>query len=235
LKKKLDWPLDAKRGVSEPDHPRLSIARPCALVGFPRSSFDDAAEGESAENLQWRRFLDEPYTQTPFYGVRRMTVWLRQQGHVVTHQRVARLRHTRGLETIDPKPRLSQPPPERRVYSYLLPGVPSTRVHQVWSTDIPYRRLHAGFLDVVAVMDWFSRSVLSWAVSITMDVGWCLEAQEEARGVATPDIFHSDQGAQFTSVDFTGRLAAAGIRMSMDGRASARPHLGGASLAYGQI
>ena len=217
----MDWPLDAKRGLIEPDHPRLSIARQCALVGLPRSSFYYAAEGESAENLQVMRLLDEQYTQTPFYGVRRMTVWLRQQGHAVNHKRVARLMHTMGLETIYPKPRLSQPHPERRVYPYLLRGVPITRVNQVWSTDITYIRLHAGFIYLVAVMDWLSRYVLSWAVSITMDVGFCLEALEEALEVATPDIFNSDQGAQFTSVDFTGRLAAAGIRISMDGRGRA--------------
>ena len=179
------------------------------------------AQGESAENLQLMRLLDEQYTRTPFYGIRRMTVWLRQQGYAVNTKRVARLLHTMGLETIYPKPRLSQPQPERRVYPYLLRGVPITRVNQVWSTDITYIRLHAGFVYLVAVMDWFSRYVLSWALSITMDVGFCLEALEQALLVATPDIFNSDQGSQFTSGDFTGRLVAAGVRISMDGRGRA--------------
>jgi putative transposase len=212
---------DAKRDLIEPEHTQISVARQCALVGLSRSSFYYGSKGESAENLHLMRLLDEQYTRTPFYGVRRMTVWLRQQGYPVNPKRVARLLHTMGLETIYPKPRLSQPHPERRVYPYLLRGVPITRVNQVWSTDITYIRLHAGFVYLVAVMDWFSRYVLSWALSITMDVGFCLEALEQALEVATPDIFNSDQGSQFTSVDFTGRLVAAGIRISMDGRGRA--------------
>jgi putative transposase len=205
----------------EPDHPRISIARQCELVGLSRSSFYYGAQEESAENLYLMRLLDEQYTRTPFYGIRRMTVWLRQQGYAVNPKRVARLLHTMGLETIYPKPRLSQPHPERRVYPYLLRGVPITRVNQVWSTDITYIRLHAGFVYLVAVMDWFSRYVLSWAVSITMDVGFCLEALEQALGMATPAIFNSDQGSQFTSADFTGRLEIAGVKISMDGRGRA--------------
>ena len=126
-----------------------------------------------------------------------------------------------GLETLYPKPRMSEPHPTHRVYPYLLRGMPITRVNQVWSTDITYIRLHGGFVYLVAVMDWFSRYVLSWAVSITMDVGFCLEALDHALGVARPEIFNSDQGAQFTSIDFTGRLAAAGIQISMDGRGRA--------------
>ena len=150
-----------------------------------------------------------------------MTAWLRSQGDAVNHKRVARLLRTMGLETVYPNPRLSEPHPAHRVSPYLLRGVPITRVNQVWSTDITYIRLHGGFVSLVAVMDWFSRYVLSWAVSITMDVGFCLEALEQALAVARPDIFNSDQGAQFTSVDFTERLTAARIQMSMDGRGRA--------------
>jgi putative transposase len=153
--------------------------------------------------------------------VRRLTAWLRRQGSHVNHKRVARLLHTMGIEALYPKPRLSQIHPMHRVYPYLLRGVPIIRVHPVWSTDSTYIRLHGGFLYLVAVMDWCSRSVLSWAVSITMDVGFCLEALDQALAVAQPEIFNSDQGAQFTSLDFTGRLAAAGIQMSMDGRGRA--------------
>ena len=167
------------------------------------------------------RLLDKQYTDTPYYGIRRMTAWLRSQGYAVNHKRVARLLRTMGLETIYPKPRMSEPHPAHRVYPYLLRGVPITRVNQVWSTDITYIRLHGGFIYLVAVMDWFSRYVLSWAVSITMDVGFCLEALDQALEVAQPEIFNSDQGAQFTSSDFTGRLAAAGILISMDGRGRA--------------
>jgi putative transposase len=205
----------------EPEHPHIRMARQCDLVGLPRSSFYYRPQGESAEHLHVRRLLDEQYTLTPYYGVRRMTAWFRSEGHHVNHKRVARLMHTMGIEAIYPKPRLSQVQPTQRVYPYLLRGVPITRVHQVWSTDITYIRLHGGFLYLVAVMDWLSRYVLSWAVSITMDVGFCLEALDQALEVAQPEIFNSDQGAQFTSLDFTGRLASAGIQMSMDGRGRA--------------
>ncbi len=167
------------------------------------------------------RLLDKQYTDTPYYGVRRMTAWLHSQGYRVNHKRVARLMRTMGIEALYPKPRLSQTHPTHRVYPYLLRGVPITRVNHVWSTDITYIRLRGGFIYLVAVIDWFSRYVLSWAVSITMDVGFCLEALEEALAVARPDIFNTDQGAQFTSNDFTGRLAAAGIQISMDGRGRA--------------
>ena len=126
-----------------------------------------------------------------------------------------------GLETLYPKPRTSQPHPGHRVYPYVLRDVPITRGNHVWSTDITYIRLPGGFVSLVAVMDWFSRSVLSWALSITMEVGFCLEALEQALGVAQPESFNSDQGAQFTSLEFTGRLEATGIRMSMDGRGRA--------------
>ena len=199
----------------------MSIARQCDLVGLPRSTYYYQAQGESAENLHLMRLLDHLYTATPYYGVRRMTAWLRSQGYAVNHKRVARLMHTMGIEAIYPKPRTSQAHPTHRVYPYLLRGVPITRVNHVWSTDITYIRLHGGCIYLVAVMDWFSRYVLSWAVSITMDGGFCLEALDQALEVAQPEIFNSDQGAQFTSLDFTERLVAAGIQISMDGRGRA--------------
>lgn len=167
------------------------------------------------------RLLDEQYTRTPFYGVRRMTAWLRTQGYAVNSKRVARLLRIMGLEAIYRKPRLRQPHPTYRIYPYFLRGVPITEVNQVWSTDITSIRLRGGFVSLVAVMDWFSRYVLSWAVSITQDVGFCLEALETALSYGRPAIFNSDQGAQFTSLDFTARLEAAGIRISMDGRGRA--------------
>jgi putative transposase len=212
---------EGKRALIEPAHPQMSIARQCDLVGLPRSTYYYQAQGESEENLTLMRLLDKQYTDTPYDGVRRMTAWLRSQGYHVNHKRVARLLHTMGIEAIYPTPHLSQGHPTHRVYPYVLRGVPITRVNHVWSTDITSIRLHGGFLSLVAVMDWFSRYVLSWAVSITMDVGFCLEALDQALGVARPEIFHSDQGAQFTSIDFTGRLAAAGIQISMDGRGRA--------------
>jgi putative transposase len=212
---------EGKRALIEPAHPQISIVRQCDLVGLPRSTYYYQEQGESEENLTLMRLLDKQYTDTPYYGVRRMTAWLRSQGYHVHHKRVARLLHTMGIEAIYPKPHLSQGHPTHRVYPYLLRGVPITRVNHVWSTDITYIRLHGGFIYLVAVMDWFSRYVLSWAVSITMDVGFCLEALAQALRVARPDIFNTDQGAQFTSHDFTGRLASAGIQISMDGRGRA--------------
>lgn len=205
----------------EPGHPQISLARQCELLGVPRSTYYYTSQGESLENLHLMRLLDEKYTETPYYGMRRMTAWLQSQGYPVNRKRVARLMRTMGLETLYPKPRTSQAHPEHRVYPYLLRDVPITQVNQVWSTDITYIRLHSGFIYLVAVLDWFSRYVLSWAVSITMEVGFCLEALEQALRIARPEIFNSDQGAQFTSLDFTGRLEAAGIRISMDGRGRA--------------
>ena len=165
--------------------------------------------------------LDQQYTDTPYYGVRRLPAWLRSQGYPVKHKRVTRLMQTMGIEAIYPKPHLRPAHPAPRVSPYWLRGVAITRVHQVWSTDSTYIRLHGGFVYLVAVMDWCSRSVLSWAVSITMDVGFCLEALEQALAVARPELFNTDQGAQFTSLDFTERLVSAGIQISMDGRGRA--------------
>ena len=141
----------------EPAHPQMSMARPCDLVGLPRSTYYYHTQGESAENLAVMRLLAQQYTDTPYDGGRRMTAWLRSQGYPVNHKRVARLMHTMGIEAIYPKPHLSQTHPAHRVYPYLLRGVPITRVNQVWSTDITYIRLHGGCLSLVAVMDWFSR------------------------------------------------------------------------------
>ena len=213
--------IDAKRGLVEPDHPQISIVRQCELLGLPRSTYYYHSQGESPENLHLMRWLDEKYTDDPYYGIRRMTAWLRSEGDNVNHKRVARLLRKMGIEAIYPKPRPSAPHPEHRIYPYWLRGVPVTRVNQVWSTDITYIRLHSGFIYLVAVMDWYSRYVLSWALSITMDVSFCLEALNEALSRAQPEIFNSDQGAQFTRNDFTGRLETAGIRISMDGRGRA--------------
>ncbi len=205
----------------EPVHESISIARQCELVGLARSSYYYQGAGESAENLQLMRLLDEQYTRTPFYGIKRMTAWLETQGYAVNHKRVARLMHLMGLEAIYPKPRLSLPGITLQKYPYLLRGLSIERVNQVWSTDITYIRLARGFLYLVAILDWFSRYVLSWSVSITLDTSFCLEALEAALAVAQPQIFNSDQGVQFTSVEFTRRLHSEGIHISWDGRGRA--------------
>jgi len=164
------------------------------------------------------RLLDEQYTRTPFYGSRRLRAWLQAQGYAVNRKRVQRLLAGLGLEAIYPKPKSSVAKPDHQVYPYLLRNVTIERVNQVWSTDITYIRLRGGFIYLVAIMDWFSRYVLAWRVSITLEGSFCQEALERALQVAQPEVFNSDQGSQFTSAQFTTRLEAAGVPISMDGR-----------------
>jgi len=164
------------------------------------------------------RLLDEQYTKAPYYGIRRMTAWLRAGGHEVNHKRVGRLLRLMGLEAIYPKPRLSLAGPGHRIYPYLLRGLKIERPNQVWGTDITYIRLRQGFVYLVAIMDWFSRFVLAWEISVTMETSFCLSALSWALRLGKPEIFNSDQGSQFTSSDYTDRLIEAGIRISMDGR-----------------
>jgi putative transposase len=177
------------------------------------------AEGQ--ENLELMRLLDEQYTRTPFYGVRRMTYWLGQQGYGVNVKRVRRLLRQMGLEAIYPKPRLSQPGPGHRIYPYRLRGLKIDRPNQVWGSDITYVRLRQGFIYLVAILDWFSRYVLAWEVSVSLESAFCLAALEWALKTGSPGIFNTDQGAQFTSEDFTKRLEESGITISMDGRGRA--------------
>lgn len=165
------------------------------------------------------RLIDEQYTKRPFYGVEKMTTWLREdKSELVNRKRVRRLMRLMGIEAIYPKPRLSQVKNEHRIYPYLLRDVKIERPNQVWSTDITYIRLMGGFVYLVAVIDWYSRYILSWQISNTMEVDFCLTSLEDALLIGTPEIFNSDQGSQFTSREFTGRLERAGIRISMDGR-----------------
>lgn len=167
------------------------------------------------------RLLDEQYTRTPFYGSRRMTAWLQGLGYAVNRKRVLRLLRLMGLEAIYPKPRLSLPGQPMQKYPYLLRGVPIERCNQVWSCDITYIRLQHGFLYLMAILDWYSRYVLSWEVSVTLDTSFCLDALDRALCLATPEIFNSDQGVQFTSTQFTSRLTAADVCISWDGRGRA--------------
>jgi len=194
------------------------VRRQCDLLGVNRAGLYYQPAGESEENLMLMRLIDEQYTRRPIYGSRRLVAWLRGQGHGVNRKRVARLMEVMGIQAIYPKPRLSQPGEGHKIYPYLLEGVEVTRVNQVWSTDITYIRMDGGFVYLVAVMDWFSRFVLSWALSVTMEVGFCMEALQRAFRRGRPEIFNSDQGSQFTSDQFTGALQARGIAVSMDGR-----------------
>lgn len=166
------------------------------------------------------RLLDEQFMETPCYGVEKMTAWLRREGHQVNPKRVRRLLRLMGLEAIYPRSKrnLSCPDREHKIFPYLLRGVTIDRINQVWSTDITYIRMHYGWVYLTAVMDWYSRYVLSWEVSVTLETGFCVKALEQALTHGTPSIFNSDQGSQFTSPEFTRVLLDRGIEVSMDGR-----------------
>jgi putative transposase len=212
---------EVRRQLVEPAHPQLSVQRQCELLGLPRSTFYYEPATESAENLGLMRLIDEQYLQVPFYGSRRVTAWLNSQGHEVNRKRVQRLMRLMGLEALYPKRRTSQPGAGHKIYPYLLRDLEITRPDQVWSTDITYVPLRRGFMYLVAVLDWYSRYVLSWRLSNSLESCFCLEALEEALAVGQPEIFNTDQGSQFTSAAFTGRLESVGVAVSMDGRGRA--------------
>jgi putative transposase len=191
------------------------------LLGLSRSGLYYEPVGESTENLRLMRRIDEQYTACPFYGSRRMTEWLIQQGEEVNRKRVRRLMRVMGLEAIYPKPRLSTPGKGHKVYPYLLRGVKVERPDQVWSADITYVPMTSGFMYLAAVIDWFSRYVVAWRLSNTLDGSFCLEMLEEALRSGKPEVFNTDQGVQFTAAAFTGRLESAGVAVSMDGRGRA--------------
>jgi putative transposase len=197
----------------------LSVVRQCQLLGLARSSFYYEKPVPSEEELTLLRLLDQQYLETPFYGSRRMTISLRQQGYAVNRKRVQRLMRQLGIEALYPKPRLSKPHPEHQVYPYLLRNLAVTQPNQVWCTDITYLPVLKGHFYLVAMMDWYSRKVLSWQISNTLEVTFCVEALQAAIvRYGTPQIFNSDQGSQFTSNSFTACLKAAGVQISMDGR-----------------
>jgi putative transposase len=199
----------------------LSISRQCELLGLARSSWYYEPAMETAENLLLMRLLDEQYTRTPFYGSRRLREWLRTHGHEVNRKRVQRLMQVMGIEAIYPKPRTTVADEQHEKYPYLLRGVEVVRPDHVWSTDITYLRMRQGFMYLVAIIDWYSRYVLSWQLSNTLDSTFCVEALERALSVGKPEIFNTDQGSQFTSKDFTGVLKRAKVKISMDGRGRA--------------
>lgn len=207
----------------EPENDQMTITRQCDLLGLTRSMWYYQPQPEDPEGLRLMRLMDEQYTQTPFYGVLKMREWLkREHGIIVNPKRVRRLLRKMGLMAVYPKRNLSKPAPGHKIYPYLLRDVVITRPNQVWSADITYIRLAGGFVYLVAIIDWHSRYVLSWNVSVTLDSAFCLDALDEAiRRYGRPDIFNSDQGCQFTSMAFTDRLKAQGIQISMDGRGRA--------------
>jgi putative transposase len=206
------------RGLIEPGHAHLSVRQQCELLGLARSTLYYQPLPESEENLALMRLLDEQYLETPFYGSRRMEVWLKRKGHEVNRKRVQRLMRLMGLEAVYPRPKTTMPGVGHEVYPYLLRGVKIERVNQVWSTDITYVPMARGFLYLTAILDWYSRYVLSWRLSNSLEAKFCLEALEEALAQGTPEIFNTDQGGQFTSKEYTGRLKEANVAISMDGK-----------------
>ena len=200
----------------ELEHPELSIARQCALLGLSRSTRYYRPVGESAENLALMRRIDELYLRFPFYGSRKFSELLG-----VNRKRVQRLMRRMGIEAIYPKRRTTWPAAGHQIYPYLLRNVAILRPDQVWSSDITYIPLRHGFLYLVAVLDWYSRYVISWRLSNTLAGSFCLEALDAALVHSTPEIFNSDQGSQFTASAFTSRLESCGVAISMDGRGRA--------------
>jgi putative transposase len=213
--------VDAKRELVTREHRQLSICRQCELLGLSRSTYYLRPATESADNLRLMRLIDEQYLQTPFYGSRRMTACLARRGEVINRKRVQRLMALMGLEALHPKPRLSVAGSDTRVYPYLLRDRVLTHINEVWSSDITYVPMRHGFMYLTAVIDWFSRYVLSWRLSNTLDGRFCLEALDAALRQGRPEIFNTDQGSQFTAREYTGRLEEAGIAVSRDGRGRA--------------
>jgi putative transposase len=202
--------------VIEPDHEKLSLRRQCELLGLARGSWYYEPVGETAENLKLMRRIDELYLKRPYFGSRRMGNELS-----VNRKRVQRLMRRMGLEAIYPKPRTTVRCSQHKIYPYLLRHLEIERPNQVWSTDITYIPLQGGYVYLTAVMDWYSRYVLTWRLSNSLDSTFCIEALEEALAGGQPEIFNTDQGVQFTSVAFTGCLESRGVSISMDGRGRA--------------
>ena len=207
-----------RREMVDREHPSLSLVRQCALLGVSRSSIYYRPRAASAEDLSLIGELDRQYLETPFYGSRRMKAWLERRGVRVSRKRVQRLMRAMGLRAIYRRPSTSRRSPEHPVYPYLRRNVRITRPNQVWAADITYLPMARGILYLVAGMDWHSRYVVSWRLSNTLEAGFCAEALEEALGQSQPEVFNTDQGSQFTSLEFTQVLQEQGVRISMDGK-----------------
>ena len=208
-----------RRSRLDRDHCAVSIRRQCTLLSLARSGVYRMPRPANDEDVALMRAIDELFTAFPFLGSRRMAIMLREEGWSVNRKRVQRLMRKMGIEALGPKPRTTKPAPGHKIFPYLLRNMTIDRSNQVWAADITYIPIGRGFLYLVAIMDWASRAVLAWRLSNTMDVSFCVSALEEALArFGTPEIFNTDQGSQFTSAAFTGTLAKAGIKISMDGR-----------------
>jgi putative transposase len=208
-----------RRAKLDRAHPHLSLRRQCAMLGVARSGVYRLPRPANDDELALLRRIDALFTRWPFLGSRRITALLRAEGVSINRKRVQRLMRRMGIAALGPTPRTTKPAPGHAIFPYLLREVAVERANQVWAADITYIPIGRGFLYLVAVMDWSSRAVLSWRLSNTMDVAFCVSALEEALArFGRPEIFNTDQGSQFTSAAFTGVLVSAGIRISMDGR-----------------
>ena len=208
-----------RRARLDRDHGAVSIRRQCTLLSLARSGVYRMQQPANDEDVALVRAIDELFTALPFLGSRRMAIMLREEGWSVNRKRVQRLMRKMGIEALGPKPRTTKPALGHKIFPYLLRNMTIDRSNQVWAADITYIPIGRGFLYLVAIMDWASRAVLAWRLSNTMDVSFCVSALEEALArFGTPEIFNTDQGSQFTSAAFTGTLAKAGIKISMDGR-----------------
>ena len=216
---------EGRLGMIDREHPRLSLVRQCALLGLSRSSLYYHPKGLDEHNLELMALIDRQYLERPFYGSRRMVAWLRRQGHRVTRKRVKRLMRIMGITGIYQPPNTSRPARGHRVYPYLLRDLEVNRGNQVWCADITYIPMAHGFMYLVAIIDWYSRYVLAWRLSNTMDSDFCVEALEEALSKGIPGIFNTDQGSQFTSEAFTGVLLRHDIQISMDGKGRCRDNV----------
>jgi len=229
-----------KRAIIEPEHAKLSVRRQCELIGLPRSSYYREPGGESEENLELMRLIDEEYSRHPFYGSRKMKKYLRRLGYKVGRKRVQRLMRLMGLPSIAPKKRTTIPGGDgHKIYPYLLRNLDIGRPNMVWASDLTYIRLRGGFVYLTVVMDWYSRYVLSWEISVTMpacrqgrdDSFWLSALERALRLNGKPDIVNTDQRSQYTGYAFTGVLKDHGVRISMP----ACCRQGGEAVAYGEI
>ena len=217
-KKSLPFSVQVKKTFVEPDNLEISVVRRCQLLGINRSAIYYRGRAQSVEDVELMRLLDVQYTETPFYGYRRMTVYLQNSGFSVNHKRVLKLMRKLGLEAIYPKPNLSKPHKEHLKFPYLLRGVKIERSNQVWATDITYIRLKGGFIYLLAIIDWHSGFVIEFEVSNSLEVAVFVETLERALEKGQPEIFNSDQGSQFTAIEWLKVLTEKGIQISMDGR-----------------
>ncbi len=214
-----------RQAMIDRDHKQLSLVRQCNLVDVSRAWVYYRPAPPQAEDLELMALMDRQYLKTPFYGSRKMRAWLRGQGYLVNRKKVQHLMRLMGLEAIYRRPNTSKPAPDHKVYPYLLKGLEINRVDQVWAADITYIPMAQGFLYLVAIMDWHSRHVLTWKLSNTLDTDFCVAALEQALGKGRPEIFNTDQGAQFTSEAFTALLLEQGVRVSMDGKGRYRDNI----------